>query len=101
MLPALARLTSLPDAGAATKSLASHLVSEEDTPMDSFVGGTIVRLDAPRHIDVLDIRGPIIVTHVGVGGTGSEFFVGPLVAIKRPAGVWRILVLGDVMAVIS
>ena len=42
-LPELQRL-ALPDGDTVAESLESHLVSKEDTPQDSFVGGTIVGL---------------------------------------------------------
>ena len=42
-LPNLAPL-AMPDGNAVPESLESHLVSTEETPQDSFVGGTVVRL---------------------------------------------------------
>ena len=76
----------MPDGDTAAESLTSHLVSKEDMPEDSFVGGTIIRLQEPRHIDDKDDRSPIVVGHVIVGAEGSELFVGSLVAVAHVVG---------------
>ena len=62
----------LPDGDAVAESLKSHLVSKEDTPQDSFAGGTIVRLQEPHHIDDTDTRSPIVVGHTTAGDTGAS-----------------------------
>ena len=99
-LPELESLT-LSDGGAIAESLESHLVSKEETPPDSFVGDTIVRLQEPRHIDDNDARSPIVVGHVVVGNAGSELFIEYLVTVGHLTGRWQILSLGDTMTVIS
>ena len=55
---------ALPGGDAVAKSLESHIISKEDTPQDSFVGGTIVRAKEPRHIDDGDDRSPTVIGHV-------------------------------------
>ena len=60
------------DGGATAGSLASHLASKEETPPDSFAGGTIVRLDEPCHIGAPDAHSPTVVGHVIAGDAGER-----------------------------
>ena len=99
-LSGLPRL-AMSDGNAVAESLTSHLVSKDDTPGDSFVGGTIIRLREPRHIDDKDDRSPIVVGYVVVGAEGSDLFVGSLVTVAQVVGRWRILTMGDTMVAIS
>ena len=69
-LPALERLGP-PDAGAIAESLESHLVSGDEALSDSFVGGTIVCLGEPCHIDITDDHSPIVVA-IGSAETRSR-----------------------------
>ena len=99
-LPELPRL-AMPDGVAVAESLESHLVSKEETPQDSFVGDTVIRLQKPHHADDEDARSPITTGHANIGDVGSELFAGPLVTIGHPAGRWWILALGNTMTVIQ